>query len=191
MARVYQFFISLRESDPLIWRRFQVPSSIRLPRLHRVLQIIMGWENYHLHQFQHRGTIYGIPDPEWPAPERFRDESDILLGRLITSPGDSLSYEYDFGDSWEHDVILEAITQPEVAIQYPICFAGARACPPEDVGGLSGYDHYLKAIADPQHEEHQEMIDWRGEGFDPVAFNLAAVNSRLHQRSRRLRASPA
>jgi hypothetical protein len=181
---VYQLKITLRDSTPPIWRRVQVRGNTSLSRLHAILQIAMGWTDSHLHEFVVRDVRYGMVDMEWDPVERPKDERRVRLGQLVTREQDRFTYEYDFGDGWSHDILIEKIMPPEPGLPYPRCIAGKRACPPEDVGGLSGYKHFLSAIRNPRHEEHDELLAWAGGAFDPEAFDLATLD-------RALRGSPS
>ena len=180
---VYQLKVTLREIEPPIWRQIQVPSRILLPTLHHVLQIAMGWMDAHLHHFEADGTRYGQPNPEWGA--LLRDERTIRLVQLITEPEERICYEYDFGDCWRHDIVLERVVTPEPDLRYPRVVAGARACPPEDCGGAHGYETLLGIIADESHPEHEEMLEWVGGGFDPEAFDVREKNWLLRRRQHR------
>jgi hypothetical protein len=163
---------------------------MHLDRLHRVMQIVMGWEDYHLYEFSiGRSIRYGEPDPDWDFPE-----STILpargasLGDLLARiPGKSkkFTYVYDFGDDWRHTVKLEALVAAEAGVSYPRLISAERACPPEDVGGPWGYMDYLDAIGDPAHPRHVEMIEWRGEGFDPAAVDVVAIQRSLEALAKR------
>ena len=180
-TRVYQIKVTLQGFRPTIWRRIQVRSTTRLHRLHEIIQVVMGWENAHMHQFIVGDTYYGMR--EWfPDEPEVNDEKAFTIGRITGTEGAVLLYEYDFGDSWQHELLVEKIAPPEQGIGYPVCLAGERACPPEDVGGIWGYDEFLEAIADPAHPEHEDYMDWIGDPFDPDAFDLAEVNARLRQR---------
>jgi pRiA4b ORF-3-like protein len=176
---VYRLRVELLDIKPLIWRRLLVPADIKLPKLHQCLQLTMGWTNSHLHQFKVGETHYGIPDPEWPELEML-DERRILLCDLIGEAQREIGYEYDFGDGWEHRIVLEQVDPPNEFMRYPLCTAGERACPPEDVGGVPGYEEFLKTIRDPEHEEYDQSLLWAGGGaFDPEGFDLNAVNRAL------------
>ncbi len=174
---IYQLKVTLRGSKPPIWRRIQVPSDIRLGKLHQVLQIAMGWTDSHLHQFITAEGYYGTPDPDFGMD--VRSERTVPLNRVLQAPKDKIIYEYDFGDSWEHEVLLEKVLEPDPAVRYPICLTGKRACPPEDCGGIWGYAELLETLASPDHPEHESILEWVGEDFDPEAFDPAEVNSRL------------
>ena len=177
---IYQFKVTLKESHPLIWRRIQVPDCT-LGELHEVLQVVMGWEDCHLHQFIVRGESYGRPDPEDLHWDReIEDEEKISISNIArTGRKVRFIYEYDFGDSWQHEILLEKILEPEPNVAYPRCTEGARACPPEDVGGIWGYAEFLEAIRYPIHEGHAEMVEWVGGTFDPEKFSVEKVNREL------------
>jgi hypothetical protein len=181
---LYQLKVTLRDIHPPIWRRIQVWEDTTLAQLHTILQIVMEWEDYHLHQFVIGRRLYSVPDPDDTIYERkVVDESRVLLGEVVPHVGTEFAYLYDFGDSWEHDLILEAILLPETAAQYPTCIGGKRRTPPEDVGGTTGYEEYLAVLADPEHEEHGNMLKWRGP-FDPETFAPAQVNQGLRKKFR-------
>ncbi len=174
---VHRLKVTLLGIRPPIWRRIEVPSTITLSELHTVVQVAMGWWDSHLHQFVVDGVIYGIDDGEgWGPPPV--DERRTKL-RDVASEGVRFSYEYDFGDGWEHRIEVEAIAAAEAGIAYPRCVAGRRACPPEDCGGPWGYGNLLAAIGDPNHDEHEAMVEWAGGPFDPARFDVAGVNARL------------
>ncbi len=175
--KIYQLKVTLKGSKPPIWRRLLVRSSMTLPQLHNVLQMAMGWDNYHLHQFIAGGQFYGEPDPDFDMD--VIDERRVKLDRLLQSEKDSIVYEYDFGDGWEHKVELEKILPFDPKATLPICTKGKRACPPEDVGGVWGYEEFLLAIKDPNHPEHESYLDWVGGEFDPEYFNMDEVNALL------------
>ncbi len=182
--RVYQLKVALRGVSPSIWRRVQVWEDYTLDQLHRVLQVAMGWENYHLYEFRIGGAMYRDPHPE--------NEPEILnakrtrIGNVLPGIGAEFEYLYDFGDYWQHHLVLEAILEPSQDALYPRCTGGERSCPPEDVGGIGGYEHYLQAMADASHEEHEDMMAWRGP-FDPEAFSAGNVNKLLEKKFRPVR----
>ena len=179
-ADIYQIKVTLRDSKPSIWRRIQVPSDINLGKLHRILQVVMGWYDSHLHQFIVGGTYYGEPDPDYRTMGTdMRDEKRVKLNQIVRGEKSRFRYEYDFGDSWEHELLVEKILPPEPRGRYPICLKGKGACPPEDVGGVWGYGDFLEAIKDPKHPEHNDMLEWIGGEFDPEAFDLDEVNEAL------------
>ncbi|QUL98642.1 MAG: plasmid pRiA4b ORF-3 family protein [Candidatus Fermentithermobacillus carboniphilus] len=176
---VYQFKVTLKDIRPPIWRRFQVPNSITLYKLHLVLQEVMGWFNCHLYEFIIRSITYGDPDPEYGQTDF--NSRRVRLWQVISKPRSSFTYVYDFGDDWRHQVILEKVIPSAEELRYAVCLAGARACPPEDCGGPCGYERLLEIISNPEHEEYHEMIEWLGGGFDPEVFDLYEVNMRLRQ----------
>jgi len=175
--RLYLLKIRLLQIEPEIWRRFVVPGDITLDRLHDVIQIVMGWSDSHLHEFTIGKKRY-TESPE--SKEDGLECGRYHLGDLIKQNGRTFGYLYDFGDSWEHEVILEdgRYLNPELrsAIE---CQDGARACPPEDVGGVSGYYEFCKAMKDPHHKENQSYMQWYGREYDSEKFNTSEVNLEL------------
>jgi hypothetical protein len=176
---VYQVKITLEGvTNPPVWRRVLVPAGIRLDQLHEVVQAAMGWQNAHLHAFIDGQTHYGRPDPEL----QYRDERATRLNELV-KPGGSLEYTYDFGDSWDHEILIEEATVAKSDLRYPRCIAGEAACPPEDSGGRPGYARLVEILTDPAHAEHQDMLDWLGldssSQFDPARFDLDETSQRL------------
>jgi hypothetical protein len=178
---IYQLKVTLRNSKPPIWRRIEVPGNIGLDKLHHILQATMGWWNSHLHQYIVGQTYYGQPDPEYGYDLEMEDERKVKLNQIAPSEKSRFIYEYDFGDGWEHLIVVEKILPPEKGVRYPRCIKGKRACPPEDVGGMWGYESFLEAIKDPNHPEHEDMLDWWGDDFDPEAFDLEEINDALQQ----------
>jgi len=182
--RIYQIKVALDDIRPAIWRRMQVPGNITLSKLHEILQIVMGWENYHMHSFLIHDEYYG--DITYPEYDEWgtKDETRYKLSQVIREQGVRFVYEYDFGDGWEHTLLVEKIFPAEKGIHYPRCVKGKRACPPEDVGGTWGYEEFLEAIHDPEHPEHDEYLEWIGGEFDPEAFELEGVNALLRSTTR-------
>ncbi len=181
---LYQLKIMLKWSRPPIWRRVVVRADLKLDRLHNVIQIAMGWSNSHLHQFivgsRSARTFYGTPDPEFEVMgAAMLNEKRYTVAELAPAAKKKFIYEYDFGDGWEHEVVAEKILPPAPAFRNPVCLAGANACPPEDCGGLGGYDNLLAILADPKHPEHAEMTEWIGGKFDAAEFRLEDVNAVL------------
>jgi hypothetical protein len=181
--RVYQIKITLAGVRPAVWRRLAVPGSATLKELHDILQVAMGWTDSHLHQFEANGRLYGTPDPEFEM--NVKNETRVRLDEVLPREKESMIYEYDFGDGWVHRIVLEKILPPTPELKVPKCVAGARACPPEDCGGVYGYAEFLKAIEDSSHPEHGEMLEWIGGEFDPDRFDLEEINEFLTPRKRR------
>lgn len=177
MTEIARLKIQLDDMDLPVIRRIEVPLTMRLADLHLVIQIAMGWENYHLYEFRvGRAVAYGIPDPDWPESNTLSAKTATLADLLIhLKRNKTFHYLYDFGDDWMHTVKLEALAEADPEITYPRLLDAQGACPPEDCGGPWGYAHYLEAVADPDHEEHDDMIEWRGPGFDPSAIDEAAI----------------
>lgn len=167
--------------DRDVRRRLLVSSRRSLGSLHTVLQHALGWEDYHLHSFKSPsdGQVYGSPDFELDPFSTFEDEWSTAVGDVLPRVKSRLEYEYDFGDGWEHDIRCVARHAPDAVPAEPHCLGGRGACPPEDVGGRWGYAGYLEALADPEHPEHEHMVEWRGPNFDPDRFDLDDVNARL------------
>ncbi len=175
--KIYQIKVTLRHSKPPIWRRLLVPGSATLFDLHKIIQVAMGWTNSHLHQFVIASEYYSIPsDEDW---EPVIDERAFKLADLVPTEQSRFVYEYDFGDSWEHEIMVEKILPPNPQAQYPYCVKGKRACPPEDVGGVWGFAVFLEAMKDPEHEEHESYVRWWGGPYDPAALDLDDVNRGL------------
>ena len=181
---IAQIKVSLLNVELAIWRRLEVPPEITLARLHVALQAAMGWQDYHLHAFRIREIEYGVPNPDYePMGVPLKDDRRTTL-RSLVSVDESFVYEYDFGDGWEHEILVEAVLAPRPRTRYPRVVDGARACPPEDVGGTPGYVAFLDAVADPRHAEHASVLDWAGGSFDPEAFDIDAANRELDIRFR-------
>jgi Plasmid pRiA4b ORF-3-like protein len=158
----------------------QVRSDELLEHLHYVIQLSMGWTNSHLHSFTIQGEEYGVPMPEFDA-DGFapRDEKKVKLSKIILGEKFKFSYLYDFGDSWEHEILGEKVLAGDPEIEYPICIKAKRACPPEECGGTWGYQNFLEIIQDPEHPEHEEMLEWVGGSFDPEDAELDEANQQL------------
>ena len=175
---IYQLKVTLNDSKPPIWRRVLVEDTTTLSKLHTILQTVMGWTDSHLHQFIINEEFYGNPEDDEFGDMETRNETRYHLNQFVERRGFKFIYEYDFGDSWEHTILVEAILPAEKDAYYPRCIEGKRACPPEDVGGVWGYEDFLKVIADPKDPEYDEMMEWIG-NFDPERFNLDHVNEGL------------
>ncbi len=210
--KVLRVRITLEYSNPPIWREVAVRPDITLGELHYLIQIVMGWDDDHLHQFfqklkrstqpssEEQARYYregkwdddfearihgrkffvpkGAPDGS-PINMEGTDEDAVLLAEVCPNASTKLIYEYDFGDSWRHEIKVKRAGFPKPGVEYPVCLGGERACPPEDCGGIWGYYSTLEAVSDPDNEEHEDMIDWLGEGFDPDAFDLNKINAKL------------
>lgn len=186
LRKIYQLKISLKGSKPPIWRRCLINSAMSLPEFHRAIQMIMGWTDSHLHQFIAGGTYFGTPDPEWDSGDVY-DERKVRVDELLTREKDSLIYEYDFGDSWEHKVTLEKITPFAPGSILPVCIKAKGACPPEDVGGIWGYYSFLEALSDSEHPEHERVKEWIGGEFDPAVYDIDEANQLLGEYFRSVR----
>jgi hypothetical protein len=181
---LYQLKITLKWSKPPIWRRLIARADLKLDRLHNVIQIAMGWADSHMHQFiagaGFRVTYYGKPDPEFTGMgSEMLNEKRYTAADLAPAARRKFTYEYDFGDGWQHEVLVEKILPPDVSFKHPVCLAGANACPPEDCGGIGGYHDLLEILADPKHPEHTNMKEWVGGELDATEFDLNGVNAML------------
>jgi hypothetical protein len=174
---VYQLKITLRDVRPPIWRRVLV-KDCSLSRLHEVIQIAMGWDSYHLYSFEVDGIDYGDPDMTGDELD-MKDDRRAKLSRLVPGEKFKFRYIYDFGDNWEHEITVEKLLPAEAGTSYPVCVAGKRAGPPEDVGGVWGYMEFVQAMRDPKHPQHRELAEWYGDPFDPEVFDIDEVNRRL------------
>ena len=176
---IYQLKITLKDFRPPIWRRVQVKSNITLGKLHQIIQASMGWTNSHLHGFSIGGVEYGEPLPELEL--EIKNEQKVKLSKVVTGEKQKFFYTYDMGDSWEHEILVEKVLPHDPLVCYPVCITGKRACPPEDCGVVWGYADFLEAITQPDHPEHESMLEWVGGAFDPDAFILSEVNQLLQQ----------
>jgi Plasmid pRiA4b ORF-3-like protein len=158
-------------TKPPVWRRVQLRADTRLDQLHEILQAALGWENYHLHAFSFGDEEFGPRDPELELD--FSDERKVTLDEL-TDIGARFRYTYDFGDNWEHEILVEDLLDPDHGTHYPILVAAKGACPPEDCGGVWGYADLKETLADPNHDEHQDMLEWLGLD-DPSEFDPAVI----------------
>ena len=177
-----QFKVTLRDVDPPVWRQIQVPGSYTFWDLHVAIQDAMGWEDYHLHEFEIRDPAtgkpakIGMPDEDVPPMvEGVLAGWEQKIADYFTRKKKSAVYKYDFGDGWHHSVVFEGAFPVDADVKYPVCLAGARACPPEDCGGPWRYTDFLEAIADPKRKEHEDLVEWIGSSFDPEQFDAAAV----------------
>jgi hypothetical protein len=181
---IHRLKVTLRGAKPPIWRRLEVPSGITLQQLHEHIQAAFDWLGSHLWVFETPAGDYGIPDPDLGH----RSAASRRLNDVAVRAGDRLRYTYDFGDNWEHDVLVEDVLIAEPGVAYPRCTGGRRAGPPEDCGGIWGYRELLEILGDPAHAEHEERLDWlglsSGSEFDPARFDLGEVNRTLAQRAK-------
>lgn len=186
---IYQVKITLKDIDPPIWRRVRVSSDLTLAKFHKIIQAAMGWTDSHLHMFTVGIVRFTYPyEPGDLVETTAIDERKVELCHLVPIQrpfhgafGFEMEYEYDYGDSWKHQLLFEDVLPPDPLQKTPVCTGGARHCPPEDVGGTWGYENFLEALRDPEHEEHEEYLVWAGGAFDPEAFDIDAVNALLRR----------
>ena len=172
----YQLYVELEWVAPKVWRRFLVPTPIDLPLLHATLLFGMGWQGGHIHEFVIGRDKYGPTD--MAELDDIADEENVTLREALGAKK-TFTYVYDYGDDWRHKVKVERIVTLDAPIDTGMCIGGENACPPEDVGGAPGYEQFLEALADPNHSEHRNLMEWIGGSFDPTAFSVAEVNDRL------------
>jgi hypothetical protein len=175
---VLQLRIMLEDVHPPVWRRLLVPGSVRLDKLHRMFQAAMGWEDRHLHSFRVGDALFGAQFDEYPDDEL--DEKSVTVASAVGEQH-RFEYEYDFGDSWRHEIVVEASWRLPTGLKLAVCVDGQNACPPEDSGGPPGYADLLEVLADPGHEDHDHFRSWVGGSFDPAEFDLGLVNARLQR----------
>lgn len=175
---VFRLRVQLRDVDPVVWRRLLVPGAVRMAKLADMLLAGMGWQNSHLHAFRVGDRRYGMCFDEYPEGEI--DEKQVTVLQALRDER-RFTFDYDFGDSWEHEVVIEELTWSYFGLKVAVCVDGQNACPPEDVGGTWGYSEFLAAIADPAHEEHDSFLEWAGGSFDPARFDLAEANALLQK----------
>lgn len=174
---VHTLKITLRGIRPPIWRRIEVPSDVTLGELSPILEAAMGWLGGHLHVFDADGASYGTPDPDWDTDDL--DENEYHLGTVLPVVGAKMQWDYDFGDGWRHNVVVEAIHPVEAGVLYPRCLAGRRACPPEDCGGTWGYANILRVLADPDNPDNADLRDFVPLDYDPGRFDVAQTTAEM------------
>jgi hypothetical protein len=176
-ATLYHLRIALREIKPEIWRTFVIDGETPFSELHEIIQIVMGWENEHLYKFDFENqAIVDRSEEENFVQKKAFDSNVITLNKLNLQKGQKFYYTYDFGDNWEHEIIVEDV-EKTTPISYPICIAGEHSCPPENCGGTAGYLDLLKALKRPQSKAYKDYRSWLGGDFDPEDFDLLDINS--------------
>lgn len=175
---VFCLRIQLIDVEPVVWRRVLVSGSVRLSKLSEILLAAMGWTNSHLHALRVGDKRFGMHADEWPEGEI--DERTVTVLKALGRDR-RFFLDYDFGDGWEHEVVVEEITRSDYGLRFAVCIDGQNACPPEDVGGPGGYEEFREAIASPAHEEHESFLEWVGGSFDPGAFDIVGANVRCQR----------
>lgn len=184
---ILQIKVTLLGTKPPIWRRLLVPADLSLAQLHNLLQVAMGWQDAHVHEFRAGKRRFGQPESAdlfMRAPS-VENERKVSLSAVLEKVGAKVLYTYDFGDNWEHSVVLEKQLTAELGITYPICTDGQLACPPEDCGGIPGYYDLLDVLADRSHERYDDLREWVGDDFKPQIISVDQVNRRLSRARRR------
>ncbi|MCK5243347.1 plasmid pRiA4b ORF-3 family protein [bacterium] len=172
----YQFKITLDEINPSIWRRFKVDANINMHDLAYAILAVMGWAGGHLHQFIIDEVFYGVPNDEFPSRYETKDEREFKLSDIPSQKLNKFKFEYDFGDGWTHTLELEKTFESDIELKHPVCIEGARNCPPEDCGGIPGYENLVEAMQDPKHPEREELLEWLGKEYDPEDFDIGEIN---------------
>lgn len=177
---VYRLKVTVDDVKPEIWREVDVPASASLSELHNVLQILMGWDDYHLWAFEAGRRRFEPPDPDVKAPRSTGEDPErTKLSDVLRRKGDALRYNYDFGDDWWLRIVVNAVTPREPGARYPRCVAGERAGPPEDCGGPPALEDLLAAHKRPKSKRAKELLEWTGPDWDPEAFDLPVINKAL------------
>ena len=176
MSKILELDIILRDSKPKIWRRVLVPDNMTFLELHYIIQFAMGWTNSHLHQFVVGNYDRRIGIPYEDDFEEMEDGREVKINSLLNAPKDKILYEYDFGDSWAHLIEVRQVHEPEPGKKYPVLTGGAMACPPEDCGGIWGYQDLVKELKKKNSREYEELLEWLGGEFDPEAFDINETN---------------
>lgn len=174
MSKIYQFKIQLNGIEPAIWRSVQLNEESQLLDLHYATQIAMGWYDDHLYQFSKDGSFYG--DPDALEDDKIIDDAEVDIADIFKNEKDAISYVYDFGDNWEHTITLEKIVDAKKPLEHMLCVGGKRNCPPEDCGGIAGYQEILETIKKKDTPEFEELVSWLGEEYDPEYFDANLIN---------------
>lgn len=184
--RIARVRIELDNWRPAIWRRVDVPLTVTLKALHVIIQAVMPFENYHLFEFRAGERRYADPDPEWDSQ---RDSTyaanSVKLGALVDRNIEAFAYTYDFGDDWRHTISIKSTSAADPTLDYPRYIDGARRAPPEDVGGVSGFELFIEAMADRRHEQHRDMMRWYGGPFHPERLDEDEIHKRIGKIARR------
>ncbi len=183
-TKIYQLKITLAGVKPPVWRRIKINGKATFGDLHEVIQCVMGWENAHLFDFKNKDytIVHGEEEDDFMGFGKAKgiDMEEITVEGVLKRKGSNIKYTYDFGDTWEHQIIVEEIEKDNgVLLHGAICLNGKRSCPPEDCGGPWGYMHMIEVIQNPKHPEYKEFIEWMSEDFDPEYFNLDKTNQLL------------
>lgn len=179
----YQVLITIQNIEPSIWRRLLIPSGITFHKFHKIIQAAFDWQDYHLYLFDFKDFLVINSDPDTPFHEIEKNPKKVKIDPVFKEYKQFL-YEYDFGDSWMHEIVVEEVGIFNDELKHPICIGGERHRPPEDVGGVGGYEEFLNIINDPNHEEYDDMLSWAekdtgGRKFEPEYFYEAEINRKL------------
>lgn len=183
MSEIIQLTVSLHQSTPLIWRSIVVNKQTTFFELHHIIQIAMGWQNYHMFDFNLDGYRVGMIQENdlGYGNNQLLDATKTFLTDIISLEKDTFEYNYDFGDAWLHDVVVEQLKDNQTGTNYPACIDGQYNCPPEDCGGIVGFYHLLNILADKKHPEYKDSKNWIGKKYNPESFDLVKINRQLKQ----------
>ncbi|MES2890458.1 MAG: plasmid pRiA4b ORF-3 family protein [Bacteroidota bacterium] len=185
MSDVIQLNISIQHSEPLIFRTVLVKKETTFFELHHIIQIVMGWQNYHLFEFNLEGYRVGLIEESEKrngyGSDQVLDASQLKITDILSCEKETFLYNYDFGDCWMHEISIEKVLKKEAKVVYPMCIDGNYNCPPEDCGGILGFYHILNIIQDKTHPEYKETRQWVGKKYDPATFDKNKVNRKLRQ----------
>lgn len=183
MNDIIQLKVTLQDTEPRIWRRVLVDRGTVFFDFHHILQIAFGWKNSHLFEFRYNNCKISEKSEDFDEDEfgdsTFIDSIFVALGAFLIKENQKFIYEYDFGDSWQHEIIVEKFLPADPKQKYPVCIGGEMSCPPEDCGGTHGFEQLLKIIADKKHPEYKDMMTWVGKKYDPKYFDKDAVNKKF------------
>jgi len=177
-STIYQLKVTLADIKPPVWRRVEVEDCTLL-KLHKIIQVSMGWDNYHMWLFDIDGEQYGDDVMDSTYESDFLSARKAKLSQFVQAGIKKFRYTYDMGANWDHVIQVEKVLDADPQAKYPRCVKGGRVCPPEDCGGPSGYRDFLDEIQNPDHESHDEMLVWVSRDFDPEAFDMDAINNKL------------
>jgi len=180
---VIQLRVYLEKTKPVIWRRLRVSDQTTLFELHHIIQISFGWKNYHAYEFSHYGFLFGQATGYQMSPQRgvMIDSKTITLESILVEERENLKYEYDFGDSWVHRVVVERFLKKDEIVKYPYCMSGKHTSPPDDCGGIKAYYNMLNILKNPNHHEHKDTAKWIGKEYTQGTFDKNLVNGQLSQ----------
>ena len=189
-GQIARIFVELKDVEPRIWRRFEVSLTTNLRAIHEIIQAVMPWEGYHLYQFTVGERVYGEPDPKDAAwGHKVYHAKNMRISALVERSVTAIDYTYDFGDNWQHRIVIEHVGVASPDVDYPQFLGGERTAPPEDVGGPPGFLSFKEAMANRRHPEHKDMVRWFGGPFNPVEFDESTIASNVRNIAQKRKAA--